>query len=749
MRVLKVAPATFWVECPEADIRILCGCPPDAVKHLIRLGLIHSVEQKGVTFETGPNAILLTDLPLQKGVFANLSEFPILQMLYRQGMILPNHPNNNGKKPLLIGSRSQLKAQLAYIHRGNYGLVSEEELMATGLDQRTAQDWMRVKLHFAFGRIRPPEDLIDCTVLEDKPIELGNGLTVRRKSINVFEFSHGSQVFVVDLNLESAEIYRPSFKLNYQSMRREYFSVIHSGEGDGWDAERPTTGSLITYQGRVFLVDAGPSLQFVLDALGVGVHEIEGIFHTHCHDDHFAGLTTLVQADHRVKYFATPAVRASVTKKLVALMDLQEADFNTYFDVHDLEWNKWQSIDGLEVKPVFSPHPVENSIFYFRTMWKDGWKTYAHCADLTSFKVLFRMVTTDPEKNGISPEGAEAVRRSYLEPANIKKLDIGGGLIHGEARDFIDDKSDKIILAHTAKLLSPEDRIIGSGAPFGTVDVLIPAEQDYTFRFAHSYLSEYLPDVPDHQLRLLLNNQVQLINPETILVRPGRLEETVYLVLSGTVESINAEANFVAHLTAGTMVGEMLAVDHKPISDTIRATSFVRVLCIPANLYRMVIEQNGLIDRVRKLALIRQYFNHSQLLGEHISTAVRNRIAAAAKEDYYDAGERVAVAGRDHLVMVRDGGIRKLLNEQPVGIVGPGSYIGATEVLTANEPFRYEAAEWLSAVTIPGEILRHIPVIRLKLEESHRRQVAELQGLNAQEKLTSLTELLSAKTQAA
>ena len=50
--------------------------------------------------------------------------------------------------------------------------------------------------------------------------------------------------------------------------------------------------------------------------------KIEGIFHTHAHDDHFAGFTTLMRADHRIKYFATPLVRASVAKKLSA------------FDVH-------------------------------------------------------------------------------------------------------------------------------------------------------------------------------------------------------------------------------------------------------------------------------------------------------------------------------------------------------------------------------------------------------------------------------
>ncbi len=51
-------------------------------------------------------------------------------MFYRQGMIMPGHPNNTGQKPLLIGSEEQIKAQMQYIYRGNYGLISEDEIIA-------------------------------------------------------------------------------------------------------------------------------------------------------------------------------------------------------------------------------------------------------------------------------------------------------------------------------------------------------------------------------------------------------------------------------------------------------------------------------------------------------------------------------------------------------------------------------------------------------------------------------------------
>jgi len=104
-------------------------------------------------------------------------------------------------------------------------------------------------------------------------------------------------------------------------------------------------------------------------ALGIGIDQVDGIFHTHAHDDHFAGLTALMRAGRRIRYFATPLVRASVEKKLAALLGMEDKRFSDFFDVQELAFDTWNDIYGLEVMPVFSPHPVENNIFVFRTLW--------------------------------------------------------------------------------------------------------------------------------------------------------------------------------------------------------------------------------------------------------------------------------------------------------------------------------------------------------------------------------------------
>jgi len=111
---IRVTTGVYYLTFADNNLRFLCGCPADCVKHLMKRGIIVPVERNGVTFETGPNAILLSEIMMQNGVMSNLAEFRVLQMLYRQGMMLPDHPNNTVTKPP-IRSRPRWNISIAAI----------------------------------------------------------------------------------------------------------------------------------------------------------------------------------------------------------------------------------------------------------------------------------------------------------------------------------------------------------------------------------------------------------------------------------------------------------------------------------------------------------------------------------------------------------------------------------------------------------------------------------------------------------
>ncbi len=736
IKKIKVCTGVFWVEIPDVGLRVLCGCPADAVKHLMRRGLIIEVEKGGVKSESGPNAILLSEVMVQGGDFANQAEFPVLQMLYRQGMIIPGHPNNTGIKPMLIGSPEQIDAQIHYIHRGNYGLVSVEEMTAAGCDAAQAAELMRMKLCFAFGKVRPPSELLDTREVASGNVEIRDGVTIRRLRLNVYQFTFEGQSVTVDLNLESSERYEPPYPLGYHQIERGYFSVIHSGEGDGWDINRPCMGSIVSFQGRLYLVDAGPNLQATLTALGIGVNELDGIFHTHAHDDHFSGLTTLMRSDHRLKYFATPLVRSSVTKKLCSLLSMDENRFSSYFDIIDLKPDEWNDIDGLEVKPINSPHPVETTVFLFRSFWEGGYRSYGHFADIASFDVLDKMESQDTDAPGASPEFIKKVKAEYHTPTTLKKLDIGGGMIHGDAKDFRGDQSEKIILSHVARPLSADEKEIGSGAPLGTTDILIPSYQTYVRRFAYRFLKSYFPNLPQHRLHTLLNNEVVTFNPEAILIRQGDESRHIFLVLTGSVEMIIANTRRTNQLSAGALVGELSGLHKLPSGETYRALSFVKALCIPVPLYTEFVRQNDLFAEISALAERREFLQDTWLFGEELSYPIQNKIAKVMKPVEIPDGE-FSLGGTSSsifsLFIVQNGLLKRFAGDSVVETLRRSDFFGEEISLFGEKPAtNIRSISDTNLFEIPIVSLSDIPVVRWKLFETHQKRKRMLIGYNTE-----------------
>lgn len=730
IKKIQVTRGVCWVEIPEAKLSILCGCPADSVKHLMKRGLIVPTDLGGVTCETGPNAILLSDVLIQNGNISNMAEFPVLQMLYRQGLILPKHPNNTGVKPLIIGAKEQVNAQLQYIYRGNYGLTTKEELITAGVSPEQADEMMNLKLKFAFGKIQRTEDFLDTLFIEDNPVDIRNGVSVRRLHMNIFEFKYRDETVTVDLNLPVYGNYESPYPFGYHFVNREYFSVIHFGEGDGWDINRPSMSSLLMFHGKTYLIDAGPNTINNLTSIGIGINEIEGIFHTHCHDDHFAGLTSLIRADRKIKYFATPLVRASVTKKLAALLTIKEESFSDYFDVKDLQFDEWENIAGLEVKPVFSPHPVETSIFFFRSIWKDGHRSYAHFADIVSLDVLKKMVRTEKDKPGVSQDFFDQVWDNYLTPVNLKKLDIGGGMIHGMAEDFRNDQSNKIVLAHTALPLTDQQKEIGSGAPFGTVECLISSYKDYVWQFAYGYLRNYFPGAPDHQLQILLNNEVVKFNPQSILFKEGSYNDSMYLVLTGNVEAIKSGSNMNI-LYAGTLVGEMSAIYGAPSEATYRSAGFVQALRIPCSLYLEFIKMNGLYKEIERLQIIREALANSWLFCEGLSYAVQNKIAKPSNLIEYPENTLLDNLNPKSIYLINQGEIQQFIKSQAFDTFKKGEFFGEDTAL-----FESHCSYYLRTLTqtemyeIPSDIISDIPIVRWKLFETHEKRKQKITSFN-------------------
>jgi len=721
---IAVAKGIYWVEIPAANLRILCGSPEDSVKHLIRRGFVHDVEHDGVKYESGPNAILLSDVSTQDGKFSNVAEFPVLQMLYRQGMIIPGHPNNTGIKPLLIGSEIQVRAQLEYIFRGNYGLVSEEELMDAGASADEARELMRLKLKFAFGAIKSPRDFLDSCIVEDEIVTIRGAVKILRTATNIFSISFDGETVEVDLNLAPGDSYEPPYHLGYHAIKREFFSIVHSGDGDGWDCNRPSMSSIMMYQGHVYLIDAGPNIDNTLRSLGISISEVEGLFLTHTHDDHFAGITTLMRADRPLKFYSTLPVRASAVKKLSALVSIQENEFSNFFDFHTLNQDRWNNVIGLEVMPIFSPHPVENTCFVFRSIAEDGYKTYAHLADIVSFEVLANMITADDTEPGIPEPRFHSVAASYLQHADVKKVDVGGGMIHGEAADFADDTSPKIVLAHRATPLTLDERKIGAGAPFGTIDILIKGNQDYTYQKAARLLKSYFPNIPPFTLQSLLNGSIVEYNPESFLCKEGTVCNNAILLLSGQVERLSSSTSSHAQIPSGEIIGSLSAIEGKPLRETFRAISFVTTLHIPAAPFRQFATDHNIVTEIRTSDPVHDFLQQTGVFNDNMTRGTLLRLERSSKMLTFSDGEVIHWDGEESLYFIQEGNVDLVLNGETKESLDALNCFGETFVLFNVPPVYSAVARGPVKILVLSAVqITKIPVARWKLLELYQRRI--------------------------
>ncbi|MGO9308843.1 MAG: hemerythrin domain-containing protein [Spirochaetia bacterium] len=722
MKKEKVANGVYWVDIPEADLRILCGCPADAVKHLFKRGLIGPAEKVGVPYETGPNAILLSDTPIQKGSFANLAEFALLQMFYRQGMLLPGHPNA-GRKPLLIGLGDQVRSQAEYVFRGNYGLVSIPELEACGVPPAEAREMMAIKKWFSFGSIHATSDLIEIRALDADAVELAPGCVVHRKGFNRYEFIASGASVEVDLTLGPGEEFEPAYILPPRGARREAFSVIHVGEGDGWDAARPCMGSIVCGGGLFYLVDAGPHIMRSLDALGIGVAEIEGIFHTHSHDDHFAGLTSLVRTDRRLKYYAVPYVRASVQKKLAALMRIDEDRFSRIFEVCDLLPGEWNRVGALEVKPVYSPHPVDTTVFFFRAAAGMESRTYAHLADIASFSVIGKLAEGQP--SALTERSRALLMRELTSPADVKKVDAGGGLIHGSAADFLDDPSRRILLSHGVPESPRDPTARVTTAAFGESDVLIPGgAQEFFARTARSCLASLLPRCPPAEIdKLAACPTVEIAAGE--LVHPGRRSgNDLRLILGGTADQVDPSTGKTRRLGVGALVGEPSPPGRRTAVPPSRARSTVTALSIPARTYRDFLSRNGGAGACREPATFHEALSLCPAFSGIETARVRNSIAAAMQERNIARGTAAPAESEPALMVLAKGEMDIAVGSQLIETLRPGGFWGEERIVsTAPRLSTAQAVTDCSYLVVPSGVLADIPIVQWELLEAFERRL--------------------------
>lgn len=724
MDCTRIAPGMYYVDTGEAGLRILCGCPENAIKHAFKAGAVRKAHMDGQAYEIGPNAIILSELPVQRGRFANVAEFPVLHMLYRQGMIVPGHPGNTGEKPLLVGLPDQIRAQADYIYQGNYGITDPEEL-APG-DPELADYFLRVKRWFAFGRFKPSPEILELRELDGHVVELRRGVFLRRLGVNRYELIYKGETAQVDLNLGPGELYACPYELKAAPALRDGFSVIHLGEGDGWDPDRPCMSSIVMGGGYAYLVDAGPHVDASLDAVGLAPACLRGVFLTHTHDDHFVGLTALMRSERRLELLAAGPVLRAAQKKLEALSGLGSQAFGRLFELKELIAGAWNEVEGLLVRPDYSPHPLETTVMRFKPALQGGEAyVYAHYADLSSFAVIDAMsATTSQLPAGLTQAEAASAKELYLEAASLKKLDVGGGQIHGSAADFVGDASGELLWSHGIRPERAAKLGRGRVAGFGERTSYLPLPEGWVRRRAFEALRAFFPSVPADGLESLLDSPLVSLEPGQALCRRGEAVQTVYLSVSGRLERADSPGGKYRSLRPGALVNALDCARGAPSSLSFAAAEATELYAVPAAAFGAFVARYGLgedLERVNAVALrlaANPIFQELEFLPGFIS------LCRAASELRLAPGQELDTGGG--YAVVAAGRLAVFGGAELVEFEAAGGGFGEESLWEPKAPrrFRARAMEGSVVMLLPAAALEDKPLVLWRLREAYQRRLA-------------------------
>ena len=735
---IKLNNGTYYLDIPKANVKILCASPPEVFKMMAQKGITKWLQEGNWKYETGPSVILISDILIQRETFCNFIEFPILQMFYRQGMIIPTHPNNDGSKPVLVGTQDQVYNQVEYFYTGNYGLISLEEIQAAVRDDDLANDIYQMKLKFAFGKFQKREDLIDICIVENEYKEIKNKVFVKRFGLNQFKIYHDNDYVEVDLNLYNQEKYDSLYKLKDTYISRSYFSVVHTGEGDGWNIDLPSMSSIITFKGKIYVIDAPPYIETMLFHLGIGINEVEGIFHTHAHDDHFAGILSFMKAEKKIKYIASPLIKKTTIKKLSAFF--YDNPFDYFFNCVDLEIEQWNSVeDGLEVKPFISAHPIETTCMFFRAKeTPQTYKTYGHFADTSPFDFLENL-----RKDGkVRDEFIDTMLKNYVEPVDLKKIDVGGGLIHGNLNDFLKDGSKQVVFSHLSNAAAL-DEYRSNVSSFGQQDVLIEEANNYLLEHALEQVSYFFSCSSKEFIQIWEENEstpiqeaIKLVPPNETIYDEGDEIEKIYFVLSGEVRITFSYERKNAYRGYGNFIAMYEYFNEINANGTYSTNNYVNLFCFSQKMIEKLCTLRYDIEVYKDLINKKSFLKRVSIFNRYLSSKKMLDLAQEFDTMQFRKGIRIDEnILSNYFLIVAQGEIDVVFCNHLIRKVKGGDFICAKSLFLYSDLFaEYTVKEDTVVYVLPLDTIKSIPVSCLKIFEMELRNKESILNIIAQKK---------------
>ncbi|MBI4082276.1 MAG: MBL fold metallo-hydrolase [Candidatus Lambdaproteobacteria bacterium] len=439
LQVHKLTAGAFLVCTPQANV--LFGCPPEILKRILAAHL------------PMPETVVVPET-LHHGHCSQASlEFPLYHFLFVQRGL------ERGRRFQVVANARQAKG-LEEMLRVTVVGPNDREMTAVGTAAQRAQDLFRESSYMALKNPATNAPFTIPEMINFFPLHTGEQcvlypvrgkmpqMALERTGDTSFRVFYGEEAHAVELAVGA----EPT--PNYPLKRKPFdgspgqLKVTVLGRSNGFDPKDPANGYLVNLDGKVLLWDCPAYLHQHLRALKVDPKTIDAVVLSHVHEDHIDVSESL--RDPPFELYATPEVYFSLLVKLAAVYGCSQEEAKRFHRWHPIEVDKPMRILGADVTFFHSVHAIP--AVGCRLTMKVGRKPgVLHISgDHLSMAALKAM----HEKGGISDARHTEMLRLLKGDETLVLMDAGGGIIHGDYRDYL-DRNTRVAFMHTG--IIPED----------------------------------------------------------------------------------------------------------------------------------------------------------------------------------------------------------------------------------------------------------------------------------------------------
>jgi len=223
------------------------------------------------------------------------------------------------------------------------------------------------------------------------------------------------------------------------------------------------------------------------------------------------------------------------------------------------------------------------------------------------------------------------------------------GILHGDPKDALSSKSDRIVFMHLEKLPSEFDATFSHAVAGKRYTILTGSKDSYLIR-TMQILADSFKNISHHWASALMNNfHIVHINAGDVIFKQNEPSNgLIYIILAGRCSVMvhdGKRLDIKAFKEAGDFVGEMAVLDENKIRSASIVASTPVVLCaIEERLFYHFIKDENRIEGLKKLWLIRSEIEKSNPFSEFADN-VNDRIARSAKRLEVSEGETIVAQG--------------------------------------------------------------------------------------------------------